>query len=153
MCGRARFRWAYDPVVEDESRCRVEPQSALCQVPVGPTRAQAHAGKTIPRHQTHPDRSNCNVQPHNSPPMYRQCVVAVFPKLAALLYFSINVTVSYDVSIRHALEAQTSNGKWATPQQIADTVLFLSSGLSDHLCGEVIAVDGGWLAGTPVQVG
>ncbi|ANS31959.1 3-oxoacyl-[acyl-carrier protein] reductase (plasmid) [Rhodococcus opacus] len=68
-------------------------------------------------------------------------------------FVETEMTAMYDASIRHALEAQTPNGKWATPQQIADTVLFLSSGLSDHLCGEVIAVDGGWLVGTPVQVG
>jgi 3-oxoacyl-[acyl-carrier protein] reductase/meso-butanediol dehydrogenase/(S,S)-butanediol dehydrogenase/diacetyl reductase len=65
-------------------------------------------------------------------------------------FVETDMTAIYDVPIRRALEAQTPNGKWATAQQIADTILFLSSGLSDHLCGEVIAVDGGWLVGTPV---
>ena len=66
-------------------------------------------------------------------------------------FVETDMTAIYDAPIRRALEAQTPNGRWATPQQIADTILFLSSGLSDHLCGEVVAVDGGWLVGTPVM--
>lgn len=65
-------------------------------------------------------------------------------------FVETDMTAIYDASIRGALEAQTPNGKWADPQHIADTVLFLSSTLSDHICGEIIAVDGGWLVGTPV---
>ena len=65
-------------------------------------------------------------------------------------FVETDMTAIYDASIRGALEAQTPNGKWADPQHIADTVLFLSSALSDHICGEMVAVDGGWLVGTPV---
>jgi 3-oxoacyl-[acyl-carrier protein] reductase/meso-butanediol dehydrogenase/(S,S)-butanediol dehydrogenase/diacetyl reductase len=65
-------------------------------------------------------------------------------------FVETDMTAIYDASIRGALEAQTPNGKWADPQHIADTILFLSSGLSDHICGEIVAVDGGWLVGTPV---
>ncbi|HEX2074216.1 MAG TPA: SDR family NAD(P)-dependent oxidoreductase [Geodermatophilus sp.] len=67
-------------------------------------------------------------------------------------FVETDMTAIYDAPIRRALEGQTPNGKWATPQQIADTILFLSSRLSDHVCGEVLAVDGGWLVGTPVVV-
>lgn len=65
-------------------------------------------------------------------------------------FVETDMTAIYDASIRGALEAQTPNGKWADPQHIADTVLFLASSLSDHICGEIVAVDGGWLVGTPV---
>ena len=65
-------------------------------------------------------------------------------------FVETDMTAVYDAPIRRALEAQTPNGKWAMPQHIADTILFLSSSLSDHICGEVLAVDGGWLVGTPV---
>ena len=64
-------------------------------------------------------------------------------------FVETDMTAIYDASIRGALEAQTPNGKWADPQHIADTVLFLSSALSDHICGEMVAVAGGWLVGTP----
>lgn len=67
-------------------------------------------------------------------------------------FVETEMTAIYDASIREALEAQTPNGRWATPEQIADTVLFLCSPLSDHIVGEIVAVDGGWLVGTPVVV-
>jgi NAD(P)-dependent dehydrogenase (short-subunit alcohol dehydrogenase family) len=65
-------------------------------------------------------------------------------------FVDTEMTSIYDASIRRSLEGQTPNGKWASSEEIANTVLFLSSGLSDHICGEIIAVDGGWLVGTPV---
>ena len=73
-----------------------------------------------------------------------------FTRQVGIDYAPLDMTAIYDASIRGALEAQTPNGKWADPQHIADTVLFLSSALSDHICGEMVAVDGGWLVGTPV---
>jgi len=67
-------------------------------------------------------------------------------------FVETDMTALYDAPIRRALEGQTPNGRWATAEQIADTVLFLASSLSDHIVGEIIAVDGGWLVGTPVLV-
>ncbi|MEZ5213277.1 MULTISPECIES: SDR family NAD(P)-dependent oxidoreductase [unclassified Gordonia (in: high G+C Gram-positive bacteria)] len=67
-------------------------------------------------------------------------------------FVETDMTSIYDADIRRALEGQTPNGKWATAQQIADTVLFLCSDLSDHIVGETVAVDGGWLIGTPVVI-
>lgn len=67
-------------------------------------------------------------------------------------FVETDMTAIYSPEIRAALEGQTPNGRWATPEHIADTVLFLASSLSDHICGEIIAVDGGWLVGTPVVV-
>ncbi|CAN5299603.1 3-oxoacyl-[acyl-carrier-protein] reductase [soil metagenome] len=67
-------------------------------------------------------------------------------------FVETDMTSLYDAPIRRALEGQTPNGRWATAEQIADTVLFLASSMSDHIVGEIIAVDGGWLVGTPVVV-
>ncbi|MDQ1135322.1 NAD(P)-dependent dehydrogenase (short-subunit alcohol dehydrogenase family) [Microbacterium sp. SORGH_AS 1204] len=67
-------------------------------------------------------------------------------------FVETDMTSIYGPDIRAALEGQTPNGRWATPEQIADSVLFLSSPLADHICGEILAVDGGWLVGTPVVV-
>jgi NAD(P)-dependent dehydrogenase (short-subunit alcohol dehydrogenase family) len=67
-------------------------------------------------------------------------------------FVTTEMTAIYDRSIHDALAAQTPRGRWATPQDIADCVLFLASPLADHVCGETIVVDGGWLAGTPVVI-
>jgi NAD(P)-dependent dehydrogenase (short-subunit alcohol dehydrogenase family) len=67
-------------------------------------------------------------------------------------FVETDMTALYSPEVRAALEGQTPNGKWATPAQIADSVLFLCSSLADHICGEILAVDGGWLVGTPVVV-
>jgi NAD(P)-dependent dehydrogenase (short-subunit alcohol dehydrogenase family) len=67
-------------------------------------------------------------------------------------FVTTEMTAIYDEPIRKALAGQTPRGVWATAQDIANCVLFLTSSLSDHICGETIAVDGGWLIGTPVQL-
>ena len=68
-------------------------------------------------------------------------------------FVETDMTALYDAPVRRALEAQTPNGRWATAEQIAHTVAYLASPLADHVVGEVVAVDGGWLVGTPVVVG
>jgi 3-oxoacyl-[acyl-carrier protein] reductase/meso-butanediol dehydrogenase/(S,S)-butanediol dehydrogenase/diacetyl reductase len=67
-------------------------------------------------------------------------------------FVTTEMTAIYQGPIRAALAGQTPRGKWATAQDIANCVLFLSSSLADHICGETIAVDGGWLIGTPVHL-
>ncbi len=67
-------------------------------------------------------------------------------------FVETDMTSLYSPEIRAALEGQTPNGRWATSEQIADSVLFLASPLSDHICGEILTVDGGWMVGTPVVV-
>lgn len=68
-------------------------------------------------------------------------------------FVTTQMTALYDQATRDALAAQTPRGKWASPQDIANAVLFLSSPLAEHICGENILVDGGWAIGTPVDVG
>jgi len=38
------------------------------------------------------------------------------------------------------------SGRWGRPEDIAGTAVFLASGASDYVTGQVLAVDGGWLA-------
>jgi NAD(P)-dependent dehydrogenase (short-subunit alcohol dehydrogenase family) len=68
-------------------------------------------------------------------------------------FVTTQMTALYDQATHDALAAQTPRGKWASPQDVANAVLFLSSPLADHICGENILVDGGWAIGTPVVVG
>jgi 3-oxoacyl-[acyl-carrier protein] reductase/meso-butanediol dehydrogenase/(S,S)-butanediol dehydrogenase/diacetyl reductase len=62
-------------------------------------------------------------------------------------FVDTKMTAIYNDQTRRYLSALTPNGQWATAQQIADSVLFLSCGLSDHIHGHSILVDGGWRAG------
>ncbi|MBM3263514.1 MAG: glucose 1-dehydrogenase [candidate division Zixibacteria bacterium] len=38
-------------------------------------------------------------------------------------------------------------GRWGAPKDIAGTAVFLASAASDYLTGQLIVVDGGWMAG------
>ena len=67
-------------------------------------------------------------------------------------FVETQMTALYDKATHDALCAQTPRGRWAVPQDIANAVLFLSSSLADHVCGENLLVDGGWTIGTPVQL-
>ena len=61
------------------------------------------------------------------------------------------MTDIYNQDIKSMLSAQTPDGRWGTPQQIADAVLFLSSSLADHIHGQSLLVDGGWTLGVFAQ--
>ncbi len=65
-------------------------------------------------------------------------------------FVTTEMTAIYGQDIRDALAGQTPRGQWATAQDVANAVLFLASPLADHVCGENVVVDGGWLVGTPV---
>lgn len=67
-------------------------------------------------------------------------------------FVTTEMTALYDDATRNALTGQTPRGQWATPQDIANSVLFLASSLSDHIVGENLLVDGGWTIGTPVEL-
>lgn len=56
------------------------------------------------------------------------------------------------VHSQHAIDVFTEaipRGKWAEPEEIANGVLFLCSDLATHVHGQILAVDGGRLAGNP----
>jgi 3-oxoacyl-[acyl-carrier protein] reductase/meso-butanediol dehydrogenase/(S,S)-butanediol dehydrogenase/diacetyl reductase len=67
-------------------------------------------------------------------------------------FVTTEMTAIYGEDIRGALARQTPRGRWATPDDIANAVLFLASPLSDHVVGDNLVVDGGWLIGTPVEL-
>lgn len=67
-------------------------------------------------------------------------------------FVTTEMTALYDDATKNALTGQTPRGKWATPQDIANAVLFLASPLADHVVGENLLVDGGWTIGTPVEL-
>jgi len=50
-----------------------------------------------------------------------------------------------DEERRESITARIPAGRWAQPEDVAPTVVFLASAASDYLSGAVIAVDGGWL--------
>ncbi len=46
------------------------------------------------------------------------------------------------------IESRTPAGKFGTPEDLAGTAVFLAGAASDYVTGQVIAVDGGFLAGS-----
>jgi 2-deoxy-D-gluconate 3-dehydrogenase len=51
-----------------------------------------------------------------------------------------------DSSRFHDISARIPLGRWAEPEDLAGTAVFLASDASDYITGQVIFVDGGWLA-------
>lgn len=51
-----------------------------------------------------------------------------------------------DQGVTRILERRTSLGRWGQPPEIAGAVVFLASDAASYVTGEIIAVDGGYLA-------
>ena len=45
------------------------------------------------------------------------------------------------------IQKRVPMGRWGTPDDIAGTAVFLASPAADYLTGQLIVVDGGWMAG------
>jgi 3-oxoacyl-[acyl-carrier protein] reductase/2-deoxy-D-gluconate 3-dehydrogenase/meso-butanediol dehydrogenase/(S,S)-butanediol dehydrogenase/diacetyl reductase len=65
-------------------------------------------------------------------------------------FTSTELASLYDEQTKAAIAAAIPVKAWATPQQIADAVLFLASSLSDYVHGVNLPVDGGYLAAGPI---
>lgn len=65
-------------------------------------------------------------------------------------FTSTELTDIYDAETKAAIAAAIPVKAWATAEQIADSVLFLSSPLADYVHGVNLPVDGGYLAAGPV---
>ena len=63
-------------------------------------------------------------------------------------YIRTPLTRSVEESDRGAyIVSRVPMGRWGEPEDIAGTAVFLASSASDFLTGQLIVVDGGWMAG------
>lgn len=57
-----------------------------------------------------------------------------------------NASMVANQDIAAMLKRRTSLGRWGNPQEIAGAVVFLASPAASYITGQMIAVDGGYLA-------
>jgi NAD(P)-dependent dehydrogenase (short-subunit alcohol dehydrogenase family) len=56
---------------------------------------------------------------------------------------AMNAGMAGDVgAFRGAVESGIPDGRYATPEEVANTVSYLASDLSSHIIGQVLVVDG-----------
>ena len=58
----------------------------------------------------------------------------------------MNVALKADVNRNQAISARIPAGRWGQPEDMGGLAVFLASRASDYIHGQVIGVDGGWMA-------
>lgn len=89
------------------------------------------------------------VSPTNFPYFVAKTGVLMFTRMLAADTQDDGVTVNavspYVVETSDAFPEEAPRGRWATPEDVANAVLFFASEASDYVSGENIEIDGGWL--------
>lgn len=71
------------------------------------------------------------------------CVNAIAPGYMAT---DLNERLLNDPERYRQISERIPAGHWGTPEDLAGTAVFLASAASDYVNGQILAVDGGWLA-------
>ena len=58
----------------------------------------------------------------------------------------MNVALKADVNRNAAISARIPAGRWGQPEDMGGLAVFLASRASDYVHGQIIGVDGGWMA-------
>ena len=58
----------------------------------------------------------------------------------------MNVALRADPARDRAIGERIPAGRWGTPDDVAGAAVFLASAAADYMHGQMLAVDGGWLA-------
>ncbi len=58
----------------------------------------------------------------------------------------MNVALKADANRNAAISARIPAGRWGQPEDVGGLAVFLASSASDFVHGQIIAVDGGWMA-------
>ena len=58
----------------------------------------------------------------------------------------MNTALKVNVQRNQAINARIPAGRWGQPEDVGGLAVFLASRASDYVHGQIIAVDGGWLA-------
>lgn len=58
----------------------------------------------------------------------------------------LNTALRADTQRERQISERIPAGRWGTPEDMAGTAVFLASPASDYIHGQMIVVDGGWLA-------
>lgn len=57
----------------------------------------------------------------------------------------MNVALINDANRNAGIMARIPAGRWGKPEDFKGVVVFLASGSSSYVSGELITVDGGWM--------